>query len=99
VEYHIATLIPIILASVSGRLTLVIGAAGGAVLDHIGHTIYPELSSPIGFYAMMGAILKAPLAGLMALPAIVSREEAKIALSENPLWVIIEHEKTTKMCY
>jgi CIC family chloride channel protein len=153
--------------------TLVIGAAGGAILGHIGHAIYPELSSSIGFYAMigmcamMGATLKAPLAGLMALleltsnphiilpgmlaivfssiivfevfkldsvflillrkrgldyrsnpltqalrrinvssamqtefvilPAIVSREEAKTALSESRLWVVIEQESGTKV--
>lgn len=53
--------------------TMVIGAAAGAILGHIGQIIMPELVSPIGFYAMigmcamMGATLKAPLAGLMAL--------------------------------
>jgi H+/Cl- antiporter ClcA len=58
--------------------TLVVGAAGGAILGHIGHAIYPELSSSIGFYAMigmcamMGATLKAPLAGLMALLELTS---------------------------
>jgi len=58
--------------------TLVIGAAAGAILGHIGHGIYPELSSSISFYAMigmcamMGATLKAPLAGLMALLELTS---------------------------
>jgi CIC family chloride channel protein len=53
--------------------TLVIGAAGGAILGHIGHAVFPELSSSIGFYAiigmcaMMGSTLKAPLAALLAL--------------------------------
>jgi CIC family chloride channel protein len=58
--------------------TLVIGAAAGAILGHIGHAVFPELSSSIGFYAiigmcaMMGATLKAPLAALMALLELTS---------------------------
>lgn len=53
--------------------TMVIGAAAGAILGLIGQGIYPELSSSIGLYAMigmcamMGATLKAPLAALMTL--------------------------------
>ncbi len=53
--------------------TLVMGAVAGAILGHIGQLWLPELSSSIGFYAMIGmcammaATLKAPLAALMAL--------------------------------
>ncbi|MDQ7072886.1 MAG: chloride channel protein [Gammaproteobacteria bacterium] len=53
--------------------TIVIGAVAGAALGLIGHAIFPEVASSIGFYAligmgaMMGATLKAPLAALMAL--------------------------------
>ena len=53
--------------------TLIIGATAGAILGIIGNHFVPNLSSPIGFYAMigmcamMGATLKAPLAALMAL--------------------------------
>lgn len=150
--------------------TLVIGAAGGAILGHIGHLFFPELSSSIGFYAiigmcaMMGSTLKAPLAALMALleltanphiilpgmlaivfssivvfelfkldsaflvllrkkgldyrndplsqtlrrinvgeamqskfvllPPVITREAAKLALADKPLWIVIEQEKT-----
>jgi hypothetical protein len=53
--------------------TIVIGAVAGAALGLIGNSIFPEISSSIGFYAligmgaMMGATLNAPLAALMAL--------------------------------
>ena len=53
--------------------TMVIGAAGGAMLGYIGQSLAPGLSSSIGFYAMigmcamLGSTLKAPLAGLMTL--------------------------------
>jgi len=53
--------------------TLIIGATAGAALGIIGNHFFPDLSSPTGFYAMigmcamMGATLKAPLAALMAL--------------------------------
>ena len=53
--------------------TIVIGAVAGAALGLIGHSIFPDISSSIGFYAligmgaMMGATLNAPLAALMAL--------------------------------
>lgn len=53
--------------------TLIIGATAGASLGIIGNYFFPGLSSPTGFYAMigmcamMGATLKAPLAALMAL--------------------------------
>jgi H+/Cl- antiporter ClcA len=53
--------------------TIVIGAVAGAALGLIGNNIFPEISSSIGLYAligmgaMMGATLNAPLAALMAL--------------------------------
>jgi H+/Cl- antiporter ClcA len=52
---------------------LVIGACAGAALGHIAHVFFPDISSEPGFYvmigmcAMMAAVLKAPLAALMAL--------------------------------
>jgi hypothetical protein len=52
---------------------LVIGACAGAALGHIAHVCFPDISSEPGFYvmigmcAMMAAVLKAPLAALMAL--------------------------------
>lgn len=53
--------------------TLVVGASAGAALGVIGASLFPELSSSMTFYAvigmcaMMGATLKAPLAALMAM--------------------------------
>lgn len=53
--------------------TLVIGASAGAALGIIGAYLFPDLSSSMTFYAvigmcaMMGATLKAPLAALMAM--------------------------------
>jgi chloride channel protein, CIC family len=53
--------------------TIVIGACAGGVLGILGHAVFPEQSSTITFYAvlgmcaMMGATLKAPLAALMAM--------------------------------
>jgi len=41
--------------------TLIIGATAGAAIGIIGNYFLPDLSSPIGFYAMMAATLKAPL--------------------------------------
>jgi H+/Cl- antiporter ClcA len=52
--------------------TIVIGAAAGGALGAVGHALVPEMSSNEGFYAMlgmgamMGAVLQAPLAALMA---------------------------------
>jgi CIC family chloride channel protein len=52
--------------------TIVIGAAAGGALGVVGHALVPEMSSSEGFYAMlgmgamMGAVLQAPLAALMA---------------------------------
>lgn len=53
--------------------TLVVGASAGAALGVIGASFFPDLSSSMTFYAvigmcaMMGATLKAPLAALMAM--------------------------------
>ena len=53
--------------------TLVIGATLGGALGIVGHEIAPELSADAGLYAMvgmgamMGAVLQAPLAALMAI--------------------------------
>lgn len=53
--------------------TLVIGAAAGALLGHMGQTLAPVDASDLGLYAMlgmgamMGATLQAPLAALLAL--------------------------------
>ncbi|MBT6278418.1 MAG: chloride channel protein [Chromatiales bacterium] len=53
--------------------TLVMGATAGALLGALGHAAAPELSSSPGLYAMlgmgamMGAVLQAPLAALMAI--------------------------------
>jgi len=53
--------------------TLVVGASAGAALGIIGAYFFPELSSSMTFYAvigmcaMMGATLKAPLAALLAM--------------------------------
>ncbi|MDI9246605.1 chloride channel protein [Marinobacter sp. CHS3-4] len=53
--------------------TLFMGATIGGAMGLIGAQILPEMSSSIGFYAMlgmgamMGAVLQAPLAALMAL--------------------------------
>jgi H+/Cl- antiporter ClcA len=53
--------------------TLVVGACAGAALGIVGGKVFPELSSTMTFYAvigmcaMMGATLKAPLAALMAM--------------------------------
>nr|WP_267957560.1 chloride channel protein [Halomonas zhangzhouensis] len=52
---------------------LVVGAAAGALADLVGAWLFPQLGSEPGFYAMlgmaamMGAVLQAPLAALMAL--------------------------------
>lgn len=52
---------------------LVIGASAGAICGMAGSWIWPQVSSDPGFYAMlgmaamMGAVLQAPLAALMAL--------------------------------
>ncbi|MFT7654621.1 MAG: CIC family chloride channel protein [Candidatus Azotimanducaceae bacterium] len=52
--------------------TLFIGATAGGVLAYIGDLAYPNLASSSGFYvvigmgAMMGAVLQAPLAALLA---------------------------------
>ncbi|MFT7245676.1 MAG: CIC family chloride channel protein [Candidatus Azotimanducaceae bacterium] len=52
--------------------TLFIGATAGGVLAHIGASAYPDVASSAGFYAvigmgaMMGAVLQAPLAALLA---------------------------------
>lgn len=60
--------------------TLFIGATVGGALGIIGHWLMPELSSSTGFYAMlgmgamMGSVLQAPLAALMAL----------LELTQNP---------------
>jgi len=53
--------------------TLVMGAALGGAMGILGHTLAPELSADPGLYAMvgmgamMGAVLQAPLAALMAI--------------------------------
>lgn len=53
--------------------TIVVGACAGAALGIVGAQIFPEQSSTMTFYAvlgmcaMMGATLKAPLAALMAM--------------------------------
>jgi CIC family chloride channel protein len=53
--------------------TLLIGASIGGVLGILGSSVFPELASNHSFYvllgmgAMMGAVLNAPLAALMAL--------------------------------
>jgi len=53
--------------------TLVVGASAGAALGIIGASLFPDLSSSMTFYAvigmcaMMGATLKAPLAALLAM--------------------------------
>ncbi len=60
--------------------TIVIGASLGGAFGLLGSDIFPEISSHIGFYtllgmaAMMGATLQAPLAALMAI----------LELSTNP---------------
>jgi len=52
--------------------TLFIGATAGGVLAYMGELVYPNLASSSGFYvvigmgAMMGAVLQAPLAALLA---------------------------------
>ena len=52
--------------------TLFIGATAGGVLGFIGNIAYPDVASSPGFYvvigmgAMMGAVLQAPLAALLA---------------------------------
>jgi H+/Cl- antiporter ClcA len=52
---------------------VVVGACSGAAAGFIGNAFFPEISSEAGFYvmigmcAMMAAVLKAPLAALMAL--------------------------------
>ena len=52
---------------------LVIGACVGGILGHTGNTLYPEHASNAGFYvvlgmaAMMGAVINAPLAALIAI--------------------------------
>ena len=52
--------------------TLFIGATAGGVLGYIGNIAYPDVASSPGFYvvigmgAMMGAVLQAPLAALLA---------------------------------
>ncbi len=52
--------------------TLFIGAMAGGVLGYVGNTAYPDIASSQGFYvvigmgAMMGAVLQAPLAALLA---------------------------------
>lgn len=52
--------------------TLFIGAMAGGVLGYVGNTAYPDIASSHGFYvvigmgAMMGAVLQAPLAALLA---------------------------------
>ena len=52
---------------------LVVGAAAGALADLVGAWLFPQLGVEPGFYAMlgmaamMGAVLQAPLAALMAL--------------------------------
>ena len=52
--------------------TLFIGATAGGVLAYVGASAYPDLASSPGFYAvigmgaMMGAVLQAPLAALLA---------------------------------
>lgn len=52
--------------------TLFIGAALGALLGVLGQPVFPEFSSPVGLYAllgmgaMMGATLQAPLSALTA---------------------------------
>ncbi len=53
--------------------TVVIGAAAGGALGHLGQLLMPGLASPPAFYAMvglgamMGATLRAPLAALTAM--------------------------------
>ncbi|WP_138436752.1 chloride channel protein [Marinobacter shengliensis] len=53
--------------------TIFMGATLGGAMGLIGAQIFPELASSVGFYAMlgmgamMGAVLQAPLAALMAL--------------------------------
>lgn len=53
--------------------TIFIGATLGGAMGAIGNSVAPELASSVGFYAMlgmgamMGAVLQAPLAALMAL--------------------------------
>ncbi len=60
--------------------TIFMGATLGAAMGLIGAAVAPELASSVGFYAMlgmgamMGAVLQAPLAALMAL----------IELTRNP---------------
>jgi H+/Cl- antiporter ClcA len=52
--------------------TIVIGATAGGAVGLVGHVLVPEMSSGEAFYAMlgmgamMGAVLQAPLAALMA---------------------------------
>jgi CIC family chloride channel protein len=52
--------------------TLFIGATAGGILGYIGNIAYPDIASSPGFYvvigmgAMMGAVLQAPLAALLA---------------------------------
>lgn len=47
--------------------TLVTGATLGGALGLVGAAFMPEQASSVGFYAMLGAVLQAPLAALMAL--------------------------------
>ncbi len=71
----IATAIPIGLGMPFGLIgpILVVGASAGAALGTIGNIYLPDYVSEVGIYAMlgmgamMGAVLQAPLAALMAL--------------------------------
>lgn len=71
----VATAVPVGLGLPYGLIgpILVVGASAGAALGNLGVWLFPEQSSGIALYAMlgmgamMGAVLQAPLAALMAL--------------------------------
>lgn len=80
---------------------LVVGAAAGALADLLGAQLFPQLGVEPGFYvmlgmaAMMGAVLQAPLAALMAL----------LELTHNPniilpgmLAVVVSGLTTRQLC-
>ncbi|WP_228716936.1 chloride channel protein [Billgrantia pellis] len=80
---------------------LVVGAAAGALADLVGAWLFPQLGVEPGFYAMlgmaamMGAVLQAPLAALMAL----------LELTHNPniilpgmLAVVVSGLTTRQLC-
>ncbi|MBA2777851.1 chloride channel protein [Billgrantia kenyensis] len=80
---------------------LVVGAAAGALAELVGVRLFPQLDAEPGFYAMlgmaamMGAVLQAPLAALMAL----------LELTHNPniilpgmLAVVVSGLTTRQLC-